>query len=612
MGTRQVLDVVDGGGLYFSRAVTAGPYVFLGGVAADEAGRLAREAQVGPPYAASPQAHVVAQTEYIFNRYKEALEGLGSGINEMLQVEQHIPRKVYADGYIDTSRGKGFMDRGRPSSALLQTGELLPDGCVINPTGIALIPGGDLKKEIPSATGGYHESLTQQDYGETYAEEGPFNEIVTGGGYVFTVGDIANDWAINQIPEGVRVKESIWWGNEIRNETNYLLGRLRGWLERVDSGLENVVHVSVYLIDMADLYELDREWKRVFGDNLPGRTVIPCRGLGQPRFEGENLGHADNAVKCEFIARSIVPGNGLEKEIVSTGDRAAAAGARGREGGAASVDLRAVRRRRRWPAHAGRHGEPARLPLRSARRDLPRRRHQPRPARARAGVPRGRARHLPRLYGAQERGAQRPAVGGGDQRAGPLPDPRRNGHDGRCGALSLTGVGGPMKTEMYCYLENRDRKVLPETAAFEKWLDPAQTAVLCIDMHRGHIGPDEELTCDAPRARARIAHHDVFHAACRDIGMPVIMVQHWQRHGGADDITAKDLDGGANWRHIYQLYWPPTPLMDEHSWEGTKWLDLLVEHDPERDYYIARRSACRRSIRRTSSSCCGGSAFATS
>jgi enamine deaminase RidA (YjgF/YER057c/UK114 family) len=319
VGTRQVQDVVDGGGLYFSRAVTAGPYVFLGGVAADDSGRIAPEARVGPPYEGSPPAHVIAQTTYIFNRYKEMLESLGSGINEMLQVEQYIPRKVYADGYLDVSRAKGFMDRGRPSSALLQTGELMPRGCVINPTGIAIIPDGDIKKEIPSATGGYHESLTQKEYGETYAEEGPFNEIVTGAGYVFTVGDIANDWSINAIPETVRVKESIWWGNEIRNETAFLLERLRGWLERVDSGLENVVHVSVYLIDMADLYELDREWTRIFGDNLPGRTVIPSRGLGQPRFEGENLGHAQNAVKCEFIARSIAPAEGLKKEIVSTG-----------------------------------------------------------------------------------------------------------------------------------------------------------------------------------------------------------------------------------------------------------------------------------------------------
>jgi enamine deaminase RidA (YjgF/YER057c/UK114 family) len=319
VSSRQVREVVDGGGVYFSRLATAGPYAFLGGVAVDETGTIAAPARVAPPYDISPPAHSVAQTAYIFNRYKEALDSVGSGVNEMLQVEQHIPRKVYADGYIDTSRGKGFMDRGRPTSALLQTGELLPHGCVINPTGIALIPDGDLKKEIPSATGGYHESLTREEYGDTYAEEGPFNEIVTGGGYVFTVGDIANDWEINAIPESVRVKESIWWGSEIRNETTFLLGRLRGWLERVGTSLDNVVHVSVYLIDMGDLFELDREWKRIFGDNLPGRTVIPCSGLGQPRFEGDNLGHRENAVKCEFLARSIVPGDGFQKEIVSTG-----------------------------------------------------------------------------------------------------------------------------------------------------------------------------------------------------------------------------------------------------------------------------------------------------
>src|SRR5262249_53195861 len=41
-----------------------------------------------------------------------------------------------------------------------------------------------------------------------------------------------------------------------------------------------------------------------------------------------------------------------------------------------------------------------------------------------------------------------------------------------------------------------------------------------------------------------------------------------------------------NWRTIYELYLPPNPVMDEHSWEGTKWLDILIEQDPERDYYV--------------------------
>lgn len=312
-------DVVDGGGLYFARAVSAGPFVFLGGIAADESGDLAAEARVEPPYAVSPPAHAVAQTEYIFNGYKQRLEALGSGINEILQVEQYIPHKIYADAYLDSSRGDGFMDRGRPSSALLATGDLWPEEVVINPTGIAVIPDDDHTKEIPSATGGYHESLGKDTYGNIYANEGPFNEIVTAGGYVFTVGDIPNDWEDEQIPEGVRVSDNIWWGSEIRNETVFLLGRLKGWLEKVDSGLENVIHVSVYLIDIADLYELDRSWKKVFGDNPPARTVIPTRGLGTPRLEAEGLNHSDNAVKSEFIARSIRPGFGLEREVVSSG-----------------------------------------------------------------------------------------------------------------------------------------------------------------------------------------------------------------------------------------------------------------------------------------------------
>jgi len=142
-----------------------------------------------------------------------------------------------------------------------------------------------------------------------------------------------------------------------------------------------------------------------------------------------------------------------------------------------------------------------------------------------------------------------------------------------------------MKTEMYCYLENRDKRVLPSNEAFERWLEPEKTAIACIDMHRGHVGPDEELTLPAPRARAKIPAHNLFHALAREIEIPVIHVQHWQRHGGIDDATSKFWNKGANWRVLYELYLPPNPLMLEHSWEGTKWLDLMVEEAPG-DYYV--------------------------
>lgn len=142
-----------------------------------------------------------------------------------------------------------------------------------------------------------------------------------------------------------------------------------------------------------------------------------------------------------------------------------------------------------------------------------------------------------------------------------------------------------MKTPMYCYLENTTRKELPSTEAFERWLDPAKTAIACIDMHRGHCGPDEELSLPVPRARDKIPAHNLFQRLAREIGVPVIHVQHWQRHGGIDDARSRARNAGANWRHLYELYLEPNPLMLEHSWEGTRWLDISVEEAPG-DYYI--------------------------
>ena len=135
---------------------------------------------------------------------------------------------------------------------------------------------------------------------------------------------------------------------------------------------------------------------------------------------------------------------------------------------------------------------------------------------------------------------------------------------------------------MYCYLNGKERTTLPDM--FDSWLDPARTAVLCIDMHRGHCGDDPDATCPAPIARERIPQHDEFHRACRALGIPIIMVQHWQRYGGIDDVASKRTPGGATWRFIYDLM-SPGNYAKEHSWEGTKWLELSVESNPS-DHFI--------------------------
>jgi nicotinamidase-related amidase len=67
--------------------------------------------------------------------------------------------------------------------------------------------------------------------------------------------------------------------------------------------------------------------------------------------------------------------------------------------------------------------------------------------------------------------------------------------------------------------------------------------------------------------------------------MPIIHVQHWQRHGGIDDLNNRKHNRMANWRVLYYLYVEENELMDEHSWEGTPWLDLITE-EAEGDYYV--------------------------
>lgn len=221
-----------------------------------------------PPYHQSPSAQVRSQTQYIFEHVKEGLADLGSSIGDVCQVEQYIQHKSQADGYLETSRGPEFMDKNRPGSALMATGDFVPFGAVVTPTGIAVIPeAGIREKEIHSSglpTPGLHPEM-----GDSYKAEAPYSEIVTAGPYVFNT-VWASDYATGVHPE-VKVAQWVWWGNEARNEVRFnLRERLKPRLDHVGSELANVVHATVYLTEIdEDLYEVDRVWIEVFPPTRP-------------------------------------------------------------------------------------------------------------------------------------------------------------------------------------------------------------------------------------------------------------------------------------------------------------------------------------------------------
>ena len=143
-----------------------------------------------------------------------------------------------------------------------------------------------------------------------------------------------------------------------------------------------------------------------------------------------------------------------------------------------------------------------------------------------------------------------------------------------------------MKTEMYCWLENRTRKALPSTDVFEQVARPGPDRDR---MHR-HAPRSRRAgrralvarTCGLERRFRLTTSSTLSHAtsACRSSTSSTGSVTE-----GSTTRKSRHVNSGANWRHLYELYLPPNELMLEHSWEGTRWLDLMVEEVPG-DYYV--------------------------
>ncbi len=315
--TRNTAEVVDSGSVYASRAVAAGPLVFFGGTAYGAQGELAGEARVVPPYHLSPAAAVTRQGSYLFDRVTDLLPALGSEIEQIVQVEQFIPAKAYADGHV-TNRSR-YLATARPTTMMGATGPLTPEGAVLAMFGIAARPAVGCNKELaplpPSEAGG---AIDWSQLGEAYKDGPPYTDVVLAGPYVFVTGDVTLDATTGEVEAAARVADWIWAGSEARNEASVLLERLSMRLQRLGAGLAEVVHVTLFVTDIADIFEIDQSWQRLFGDNPPARTIVPVRGLGVPRREGTKMGHGDRAVRLEHQVRAIRPDQGITLERVHT------------------------------------------------------------------------------------------------------------------------------------------------------------------------------------------------------------------------------------------------------------------------------------------------------
>lgn len=108
-------------------------------------------------------------------------------------------------------------------------------------------------------------------------------------------------------------------------------------------------------------------------------------------------------------------------------------------------------------------------------------------------------------------------------------------------------------------------------------LDPSRTAVISIDMHRGHLDEDPACPCPAPRAREIVAPIDAFHDRARELGVPIVHVKSVLRPDGSDDVNGIP----SAWRRTFPLHVGEIPNVNAHALEGSRWTEWVTRVEPQ-------------------------------
>ncbi len=126
------------------------------------------------------------------------------------------------------------------------------------------------------------------------------------------------------------------------------------------------------------------------------------------------------------------------------------------------------------------------------------------------------------------------------------------------------------------------RRALPE--GFDEFIAVAETAIVSIDLHQGHLADTPDCPCPAPRARDVVEGVNRFHAAARALGIPIIHVKSVLRSDGSDDVNGIP----SAWRYVFPLYVGAIPNSKQHALEGSRWTQFVTEV-VEGDHVVATK-----------------------
>jgi 2-iminobutanoate/2-iminopropanoate deaminase len=109
---------------------------------------------------------------------------------------------------------------------------------------------------------------------ETYTPDdvmkpiGPYNHIAKAGQFIAISATAGVDPATGELA-----------GPDAYTQAAQILRSFRTMLARAGSDLGHVLHVHVFLKDVADFEQMNRAYREAFGDHLPARSVVGVADL---------------------------------------------------------------------------------------------------------------------------------------------------------------------------------------------------------------------------------------------------------------------------------------------------------------------------------------------
>ena len=100
---------------------------------------------------------------------------------------------------------------------------------------------------------------------------GPYSHVARAGSLIVIGGVAGVDPATGNLA-----------GPDVAAQTRMILKSFAVMLRAAGSDLEHVVHVNVFLADMADFEAMNDAYAEAMGDHFPARTVIGVRELPKP------------------------------------------------------------------------------------------------------------------------------------------------------------------------------------------------------------------------------------------------------------------------------------------------------------------------------------------